>query len=184
MGIHHPPDHDRDHRRPPHEARPVHEAGIEIAPRDCRQAEYRDHDERETRSQCPHDRRELPQVPRPSAEAVPNGISPNGDGDGERHEGGDGGDGEDRTDGDGSGEDEERQTDADDGVEPDGVDRCLGMLVDPLPDAAEGEAVITSIGIGDSRSGDHTSLAHGETADDGQAEDGKSNLLRHDLNQI
>lgn len=123
-------------------------------------------------------------MPGSTTEAVPDEEGADGDGDGESDKGGDGGDTEDCADGDGAGEDEEGEEDADDGVEPDGVDGRLGPCINLLNDPRERKDVVTCIGVSDARGSDHAALAHAEGADDCERQDGEGGALRHHLEKV
>ena len=181
MRIDNPPHNDHQHRRTPHQTRPVHKTRVQITPRNRRQAQDRDHEAGEAGRERADDRAVFAEVPGARAEVASGEERADGDGDGEGDEGGDGGNAEDGADGDGAAEDEESEADADHGVEPDCVDGRLGDGVDLLPDAGQREAVVASVGEGDSAGGDHAALAHTEATDDGEAEDGEGDFLRHDL---
>ena len=182
--INHPPDHHRQHRRPPHKARPVHQTRGEIASSNSRQTQNGNHERRKARRQRSNHWAVLAQMPRTLAEPVADEKGSNGDWDCESDERGNGGNTEDGANRDHAAEDEERQADTNDSVEPHSVDWSLRVLVDPLPDAGEREAVVTGVRVCDPTSSHHAALTHAKATDDGDAEDGESGLLRHDLKEV
>lgn len=163
---------------------PIHARRVEVPILDRGETEDRHHDQDKNASQRSDGFAESTQVPRAGTETVTDEEYTDHDGDGESHHGGNGANGEDGADGDGTTEDQEEEEDADGGVEPDGVDRCVGCLVHLLHPGREWEAIIARIGKGDSGRGNHTTLAHGETADDCQSEDCDGHFLRHYLDEI
>ena len=123
-------------------------------------------------------------MPWSATEAVTNKEYADEDRNCESHVRGDGSDGEDGTDRYGPAEDEEQKSDAHGSIKPYRIHRGIGVFIDTLDPPGHRETAITSISEGDSGSGDHAALAHGEAADDSEAEDCESDLLRHDLHEV
>lgn len=123
-------------------------------------------------------------MPGTPTEPVADEKRSNSDWDRKSDERGNGGNTEDGTNRNHAAEDEERQTDANESIEPHSVDWSLRVLVDPLPNAGEREAVVTGVRVRDPTSSHHAALAHAKAADDGDAEDGEGRLLRHDLKEV
>jgi len=123
-------------------------------------------------------------VPWAVAKTVADEEDTDEDRDGESNHGSDSTDRENSPDRDGASENEKEQQDSDDGIKPYGVDWCIRDLVYSLDPKGAREAVITSVCKGHARCGDHAALAHGETTDDGESQDGEGDLLGHDLDQI
>lgn len=178
------PDNDDEHRRAVHQTRPVHQLQREIGIPHRREAQDRHHDEHKRRRQDPGRHAEPAEVPRAPAEVAANIESLDGDGQGEGDKGGDGTDGEDGADGHAA-KDEEVQQDADERVEPDGVDRGLCVPVDLLQRSGDdAEAVVARVGEADPRGCHHAALSHHERADDGHRQNGHGHGLREDLDEI
>lgn len=106
-------------------------------------------------------------MPGSASEAITNEKDTDEDGDCESDHGSDSTDRENRTDRHGTTEDEEEEEDADDGVEPHGVDWRVGVFVNSFNPRGEGEAVVACVGECYSRCGDHATLTHEEAANDG-----------------
>ena len=123
-------------------------------------------------------------MPRTSPEPIADEKRSNSDWDRESDESGNGGDAEDGANRDDTAKYQQCQTDADDGVEPHGVDGSLCVLIDLFPDAGEREAVITGVSVRDSTGSHHAALTHAEAADNGYAEDSEGGLFGHDLKEV
>jgi len=163
---------------------PVHQLSVQIAAPHGGEAEDRHHHEDESARQDADRLAEFTQVPGPAAEAVANEEGLDEDGDCKGYHGCYGPYAKQRRNSNRPAEDQEQQADAHARVEPYGVDRCVGVLVDPLDPEGHGETSVARIGERDSGCGDHAALAHGEATDDGESEDSESGLLGHHLHEV
>ena len=123
-------------------------------------------------------------MPWTSPEAITHEKRLDENGDRERYVGGNSTHGENRTYRHTAPKDQEQETDTNRGVEPHSVNRRIRNLVNALDPPTHGEAVIAGISERDSGRSDHAALAHGEAADNGEAEDCEGDLLRHDLDEV
>ena len=164
--------------------RPVHQLGRQIRAPHAREAQNRHHDDDEHASQHSNRLAEFPQMPRAATETITDkeGLDENGDRECDVRS--DCTNGENGSDSHRASEDQEQETNAHGCVEPDGVDGRVRVLVHSLNPETHGKAAVTGICEGDSGRSNHTSLAHGETTDDGKAQNGQGDLLGHDLHEI
>lgn len=123
-------------------------------------------------------------MPWSAPEATANEKGSNEDGNGKSNKSGNSGNAEDGTNRNSAGKYEKCQTNANDCIKPHRINWGLSMSVDLLPDSREGKAVITSVGVCDSRGSNHVSLSHREATDDSQAKNRQSRLLWHNLQQV
>lgn len=149
------PDEREEERPGPDDDGPVHRRRVQVRALDGRQAQDRDH-QRDVRALIENNHQQLQlsapskcrkevthsddadgatppaEVPRPGPEPVPDEEDADGDGDGEGEVRGDGPHGEDGADGDLVDKHQKEEEAADESIEPNGVDRGLGVLVYPI----------------------------------------------------
>lgn len=165
---HEPPDQDAEHGTAVYEACPVHARCIEVGTSDDGQTEDWDHERDECRCDAADWDAEAAEVPGAGAEPVADKEDADEDWCRKGDESGNGTDTKECANGQGATEDHQKEKAADYGIEPDGVDWRFGGCVDVFPIFRKWEAIVASISKRHPAGGDHATLAHCETCDDGQ----------------
>ena len=127
---------------------------LQIRTSNARKHQDRHHERHKCTSRSPDVHAKRAQIPRSSPESIADKENANEDGYRKRHKGCNCSDGEQRAGCDGPTEDKKDHENTEYSIEPDCVDRSMGMSVDALYPPGTRKAIITSVGEGDSGSGD------------------------------